>query len=250
MAKPKLNEIVAVTAGRKAQVSAVLTEAYHKLQKEANFDGLVRSYKPRDEAGEQLAGEKKLPQFRVSEVLATALSAFADFLNLSLTLDTGNTLAKTDVVVDGVTVLADVPVTSLLLLEKQLNDLATLTSKLPTPDAAERWEYDAGQDLLVAAPTRTVRTKKVKKVLVRYEATKEHPAQTETYDDDVAVGDWTTSLFSGRITSARKAEIVDRVRRLRDAVKVARERANGIEVDKRTDGDGLLRFLFGDLMPK
>jgi hypothetical protein len=62
--------------------------------------------------------------------------------NLVFTQDTGNQSARADIVVDGKVVLANVPVTSLLFLDKQVNDLETFVSKLPTPDPAEEWTHD------------------------------------------------------------------------------------------------------------
>ena len=59
-----------------------------------------------------------------------------------LTQDMGNTHAKADIKVNGQTILPNVPVTYLLFLEKQVVDLETFVTKLPSLDPSEVWEAD------------------------------------------------------------------------------------------------------------
>lgn len=245
MAKPKLNEVVAVATGRKSGVQKAITEAYHKIQKEALFDGISRTYKPRDEQGEQLPAERKDAQQRASEIVQGVVELWKDLFDITLTQDLGNCQARGTVTVDGQTILADIPVTTLLFLEKQLHDVETFIQSLPTPDPAERWNFDAQQDCLATEPFQTVRTKKVPKAFVKYEATKEHPAQVETFHEDVVVGDWTTIKYTARMPAQSKREALDRVKKLLDAVKVARERANALEIDTQKCGTAILAYVFG-----
>lgn len=245
MAKPKLNQIIALVAGRKADAAKVVTELYHVLQKEGLFDGISRTYKPRADDGETLPPESKMVQKKVSDLITTATGAWSELFDLTLTQDSGNCLARADVEIDGKTILKEVPVTTLLFLEKQLNDVATFISKLPVPDPAYKWEHDERQDCLATLPSQTVRTKKVPKSFVKYEATKEHPAQVEVFHEDIVVGDWTTILYTGRMSAQEKNEILQRVKKLQDAVKVARETANASEVEKQKMGEALFSYLFG-----
>lgn len=251
MAKPKLNEIIAVVSGRKGEVQKDLTETYHKLQKPDLFDGMSRSYAPRvDSDSDKLPGERKHPQASVKELIEHSVGQLSELIDLTLTLDAGNTLAKGDIELDGQTLAKDVPVPTLLFLEKQLGDVHSLVSKIPTPDPAVLWKHDANQDMLVTDPAQTVRTKKVQKAIVLYDATDKHPAQTQLITEDVAAGDWTTIYHTTRIPAADKAKALERVRRLLEAVKTARERANAIEVDKKKISDKLLGFVFDPLLSK
>jgi hypothetical protein len=77
------------------------------------------------------------------------------------------------------------------------------------------------------------------------EATKEHPAQVQVYMEDVPVGDWTTVKFSGALPATRVREILGRVTALQEAVKFAREEANGAEVADQRAGEAVFRYLFG-----
>jgi hypothetical protein len=245
VAKPKLNQVIAVASGRKADVAKVVTELYHILQKESLFDGISRTYKPRAEDGEALPAESKHVQKKAPELIKEATDAWTELYDVTLTQDRGNCQARADVVVDGRVVLREVPVTTLLFLEKQLHEVATFVGKLPVPDPAAKWEYDQRQDCLATVPTQTVRTKKVPKAFIKYEATKEHPAQVEVFHEDVVVGDWTTIQYTGRIGGREKNEILVRLKKLQDAVKVARESANAIEVEPQKMAQAIFHFIFG-----
>ena len=212
MAKPKLNEIIAIASGRKGEVQKAVTETYHKIQKEGLFDGLSRSYKPRTEDGEKLPAEQKFPQLRVRDLIADAGVRWLDLFDITLTLDHGNCLARADIVVDEQVLAKDVPVTTLLFLEKQLADIKAFIGKLPVPDPAEKWHYDSGQDSLATEPTQTARTKKVQKPIVLYDATEHHPAQTQLITEDVLVGDWTQILYTTRSPAQDKNAMLEQRR--------------------------------------
>jgi hypothetical protein len=222
---PKLNQINAIVTARKGEAEKHVTELYKLIQKDQLFSGRERTYRPLDEVnGQKLPAESQRVQQR----------------------DTGNQAAKADVVVDGKTILANVPVTSLLFLDKQVNDLETFISKLPSPDPAEEWSYDPNTGLLRSRSTESVRTSKEPTVIVKYHPTKEHPAQTELFTKDVPVGTWMQILYSGCITVDRKNAVLARIRKLQDAIKVAKEQANLLEVERQKAGEPLLGFVFGE----
>ncbi len=243
---PKLNQINALVTGRKSETEKGVTELYKLVQKESLFDGRSRNYKPHDEEnGERLPAETQRVQQTVKDLTAQAAEKWAELWDLTFTQDTANQQAKADIVVDERTLLSGVPVTTLLFLEKQVNDVESFVSKLPTPDPAEEWEHDASTDLLKTRPTNSVRTKKIPRNHVKAEATKEHPAQVEVYYEDVQVGTWTQIQYTGRITAQQKNAILGRIKKLKDAIKLAREQANMMEVEKQKLGGELLAFIFG-----
>lgn len=242
----KLNQIIALTAGKKSRAQKEITEAHKSLQKADLLMGISRSYKPLDEEnGEKLPPERKHVQLRVKDAINTVRKELADMMDVVATQDWANTVAKADVTVDGVTVLKGVPVTHLLFLEKQLVDLHTFVEKFPTLDPSEKWHYSEDVDSWASDPAQSIKTKKVMKSHVKYEATKEHPAQVETYSEDQTVGHWTTVKFSGAIPAKEKNDTLERVRKLQEAVKVAREEANGVDVEQKRVGDAVFNFVFG-----
>jgi hypothetical protein len=150
------------------------------------------------------------------------------------------------VVVDGTVLLAQVPATYLLFLEKQLVDIHTFVKKLPVLDAAETWTYDSSADNWATEPVQTLRTKKVPRNHVKAEATDKHPAQVEVYYEDVTVGYWRTVKFSGALQARRINEILGRIERLQEAVKFAREEANNTEAEEHKVGDTVFQYLFAE----
>lgn len=242
---PKLNQINAILTSRKSETEKEVTEIYKLIQKDALFAGRERTYRPIDEEkGQKLPAESQRVQHRAEDLIRKVVGKWTEVWNLVLTQDTGNQTAKANVEVDGQVVLADVPVTTLLFLDKQLNDLETFLSKIPTPDPSEEWSHDPNTGLLRSKVNESIRTSKEPTVIVKYEATKEHPAQTEIFTKDVAVGTWSQILYSGCLQTDRKDALLARVRKLQEAVKTAREQANLIEVERKSIKP-LLEFVFG-----
>jgi hypothetical protein len=241
----KLNQIVAIASGKKSRAEAGITAIHHKLQKAALLDGISRVYKPKDEEGERLPSESKHVQLRVSEVIAEAKGIWSGVINVIATQDNANQDAIGDIMVDGKLLVVSVPITHLLYLEKQLIDLHTFIEKLPVLDPAEQWVKSEEADCYATLPYETARTKKVPRNHVLADATKEHPAQVQMYMEDVLVGFWQTIKFSGAIPDADRRAMLVRVRKLQDAVKVAREQANSIEVNDYEVAEPLFDYVFG-----
>ncbi|MBV1854496.1 DUF7873 family protein [Catellatospora tritici] len=240
----KLNQIIAVEKGVKSRSFQDLTEAHHAVQKPALLSGISRTYQAKDEEGEQLPPESTRVQTRAEDVLRQISTTLTRLFDVTATKDATNCVARADVVVDDRVLLSDVPVTYLLFLEKQLTDLHTFVKKLPVLDAAESWVFSDSADCWSTEPVRTIRTKKVPRNHVKAEATEKHPAQVEVYYEDIAVGYWTTVKFSGALPAKRVSVLLDRVERLQQAVKFAREEANNAEAVDRHVGDKVFGYLF------
>lgn len=243
---PKLNQVNAILSARKGEAEKAVNELVKLLQKEQLFSGRERVYRPLDEVnGQRLPPESQKVQQRAELLIAQASEKWTELWDLVLTQDTGNQAARADVVVDGQVVLSAVPVTTLLFLDKQLAEVENFVSKLPTPDPAEEWTHDPNTGLLRSPVSESLRTTKEPTVLVKYEATDKHPAQTETYMKDVPAGYWRQVQYTGSIQADRKNAILARLKKLQDAVKLAREQANLLDVERKKAGAALLSFVFG-----
>lgn len=242
----RLNQIIAVEKGVKSQSFQDLTEAHHLLQKPALLAGIARTYRPKDEEGEQLPPESTRVQVKSEDVIRKTIEVLTKLFDVTATKDWANTRARAEVVADGRVLLEQVPATYLLFLEKQLVDIHTFVKKLPVLDAAETWEYDASADCWATEPVQTVRTKKIPRNHVKAEATEKHPAQVEVYYEDVTVGYWRTVKFSGALPAKRVNELLGRVERLQEAVKFAREAANDMEVEEQKVGERIFSYIFGE----
>ncbi len=240
-----LCQIIAVEKGLKSRAYDDLKKVHHELQKPVLLDGFSRTYKPfSDTEEDRLPTETKIIQIKAADVVQHTVKVLTEAFDVVAVKEWGNCTAKADIVVDGITLLKDVPVGYLLYLEHQLDDLNTFIIKLPTLDPAETWTWDENQACYATAAAETVRTKKVPTVVIKYAATKEHPAQTEIFNEDKPVGRFTVVKRSGALPMTRVNELKDRVQKLRDAVKFAREQANTIEVEARHVGAPLLNYLF------
>jgi hypothetical protein len=183
-------------------------------------------------------------QVNAEQTLRAATDTLTRLFDVTLTKDASNTEASADIVVDDVTLLADVPVTYLLFLEKQLTDVRTAVSKLPVLDPAKSWSWNENAGAYASAPAETVKTKKIPKNWVKAEATDKHPAQVEIFHEDIIVGTWTTTNLSGAVPGARKQELLDRATKVLEAVKFAREKANTREVTDRSAGSEIFGYIF------
>jgi hypothetical protein len=245
---PKLHQILALEKGVKGSTEGTITRTYHDAQKQALFQGLTRVYKPNDtDDRDLLPSETKIVQLTAADVLDRAVKAWVRQADVVATKDRTNQDAQANVVVDGEALLFDVPVTTLLYLDRVLDKVRELITKLPVLDPEVDWgnNPDPATGLWKSRPEQTVRTKKVPKAFVRAPATDKFPAQVDTFTEDVIVGTWERVLFSGALPAPRKAELLTRVQNLQESIKLAREEANTIEVVPQYVGQILFDHLVG-----
>jgi len=246
--KVKLNQIIAVEKGTKERTHKEFTAIYQGLTKTDPMQGISRTYQPLTEDGEKLPPEHKYVQVNVTERLDRIQSLLTGLFDVTLTKEIGNTKAKGTVTVDGVVILADVPVPYLLFLEKNLTDLRTVIGTLPKLDPADKWEWDEGQGFYKSAEVKTARTKKTTEfVVVQGSGVPEKGVapQVKEVSNDVLAGYWTTVKYSATMEPTRIAELTERTDKLIRAVKFAREEANGLDVDQAKAGDVIFGYIFG-----
>ena len=239
----RLHQIIAVEKGIKSRVYAAVTEAYKEMQKSALFEGLAKVYEKNDADGEDFPDERQLVQRNATEMLKEIGEQSTEYFDIVAAKDQANCIAKADVIINGTTLLTGIPVTHLLFLEKQLTDMQTAISSLPVLDPAYSWAHDPTSGNYKSEVVKTTKMKKVARALVLYPATPEHPAQTQLVSEDVQIGTWNTTKYSGAITVQRKKELQKRVRELLKAVKMAREEANEAEVPKALVGKAVFEYL-------
>lgn len=241
----RLNQIVAISKGVKNKAERSLTDLHRKVQLTGPMSGISRTYRPRQEDGDQLPRERTLVQYTAEDINNEVVETLTRLYDVVATQDFANTDATADVKLeDGTVLVSQAPTTYLLFLEKQLANLATYVAKIPTLDPAERWTHDPATGVWRTEDTQTAKTKKVPKNHELSPATDKHPAQVQMYMEDVVVGDWTTVKFSGAITEDRRRQLMARVEEVRKAVQFAREEANTMEVTDVKVGETILAHIF------
>ncbi len=242
----RMNQVIAISNGEKSRKQKVLSKVYHELLQSTLFEGISKRYNPLDEEGERLPDEDKKVQLTVQQAVKEATEVLENMFNIVAMLDMGNCLAKANVIIDDIVLLQDIPATHLIFLEKQLVDIETFINTFPILDPAEDWEWSDKVACYASKPRASHRTKKVQDVLIKYAATKEFPAQTELITKDIITGYWTTIKFSGNMKKTDKDALLEKVRKLSKAVKIAREEANNNNVTTSDFGTKILNYIFGN----
>jgi hypothetical protein len=247
----KLHELLAVEKDVKDVFSKILDETAKTFnQRSSHFLETRKSYHPYNAEDKDLPDEEHTPMVTtVLDKLAYAQGSIIRFIDIELQKERANQAAKADVMVelpDGTskTILADAPVTFLVQMESALERIRKVYDEIPTLDPSKTWSKDETKtDVWKAEVEKRVRTKKIPKVIVKYDATKEHPAQTDIVNVDAAVGEWTHSSSSGALSPRQKSQILDRIDRLITGVKIARARANSQDVESAKVGRIFFNFL-------
>ena len=248
----RLSQLLAIVEGAKAASYKLISDAHKVIQKNELFSGMVRTYRPLTEDGDTYPTEMQVVQQSVWGILETWRAGVQEFWSAMICRDLANMEAKADIVMDDGTVLIpDVPVTSLLSLHKQLTDLKTYIAKLPVLAANERWTFDAANVGLYASESQSSnRTQKELKAMVLYDATDRHPAQVDKFTIDVVVGRWSKIMYSGAIPQDVQRLMLLRVRRLVEAVEMARAQANTMSTEYEDDmAAPLLNYIFQGTSP-
>jgi hypothetical protein len=238
-----LNQAIAVRKGVQSRTTDAVTELHRVLEKPILFNGFSKKYQPINDKDERYPDENQKVQFNVSDVVKNISKNLVDLFDIEATVDATNAQAKSDIIVDGQALIKDVPSTTLIFLEKQLELFRSDLKKAPELDQADDWDIDPNSNLYKTKPTLVHRTKKTQKAIVMYEATKEHPAQTTLITEDQTVGHWETVKISGAIPKPKKEQLLERINKVIDAVKTAREKANNAPISEMKVGSALFAYV-------
>lgn len=251
----RLNKVLAIERAIKPGIYARFTELHKATQRAGAMDGFEKTYRPAKEddsnsasssktQARQFPPESKKAEFSAWEVFEEVSKSLSELFDCTATKDWANCSAKGDVIVDGVTLLTQVPAAHILFLDKQLSDIRKFISSIVELDPAIEWNKDPNTNLYKAAPTESIKTEKILEPLTLAPATDKHPAQVQVQNKDSIVGFWTTIKYSGALSPAHKKELLVRVQKLINAVKGALEQANMVEAPTQDVGSKIFGFLF------
>jgi hypothetical protein len=251
--KPKLHELIAVEGELQGTARKILEETKTTFDKKADHflahRKQVKMLAATAEAQAEELSEETAIDTTVSEKLDHMQGALVRWLDAVAQKERTNQDARADLVVDGQVILKDAPATFLLGLEDKFKAIRAVYEEIPTLAPGRTWLPDAGhakKGVYKVSPDEVkIRTKKVAKPVVLYEATKEHPAQVKEMTEDVTVGTITTEHWSGMISPAEKSDLLERIDKLIRAVKKARQRANSVDIVKINVGRALFAFIDG-----
>jgi hypothetical protein len=252
MATPKLNEILSIENDLKAAYEKILTESKTTFDKKADhFQGHHKALKMFDQSREheEVAQEQhKELVTTVGEKLDHSWKYIAKYFDALLVKEATNQAACADLVVDGAVIAEKVPATFLLGMEERLKKVRELYDSIPTLQPGIAWKADETQRKGIYKaefPEKALRTEQTIKSTVLYEATKEHPAQIDKWNEQAPIGTYTTERWSGMLSPAEKAKLISRIDELLAAVKKARQRANQTEIVKREVAKKFYEYIHG-----
>ncbi len=240
----KTVQLLAVIGTRNKEAEAKLAQLTQIAGQPKFFEGHDRTYQPRFDGGVQLPPEPLKVRTTADVILGAAREVMTSQWDLALTVDTANSRAYADVTVDGETLLEDVPVGHLLWLHRELGNLHGLVSRMPVRDESRDWSTTGVESgLAKSEPVEILKRDKVPGKFVLYDATKEHPAQVQRMDTDEVTGTWTQVNYTGAMEPKAREQVLRKISRLMDAVKMAREGANTVNAEDKAEGQKIFDWL-------
>ena len=234
----KLHQVIAVENQIEDKFLIILKETLTTFKRVELFTGYHKRYEPFDEDPDK---EKGLPDesreltTTVHDKLSYFFKNAKNYFDLLYLKETGNQNACADITFRDTVIAEKVPATFLLGMEKRLIKLRQVLLNIPTLETHIKWEKrdDIGKNIWARSiPEEKNRTRKTPRFKVLYEATKEHPAQIEKWEDNEIIGRYITNHFSGAIPISEKSEILERLDDMIISVKRARQKANEVNIDQ------------------
>lgn len=235
----KLHELLAVEKTTTAAAEKLFQDTLGKFQRvDSFFQGHIKTLAmlidtPENKAMERAARAEKVLPTTVPTTLDYALDFWAKSEDVLFQKNKTNQSAAADLEFEGKVIAKVVPVDELMGLEARLMKLRGLFATIPSLDASRNWILDpnAAQvgTWVAAAEDVSSKTEKIIDAKVLYEATEKHPAQVKEFSKDVVVGTFITKNFSGAVTAAQKARILEITDLLIAEAKRSRVRANNID---------------------
>lgn len=242
-----LSQFIAIKAETQAIYTKALDTTRNIFKSAGKFSGLSRSYRPKEDQGEQLPSESTKVQLKAPDLLQYFQDVLQQYIDVVGTVDYGNMAARAHVIVDGETIIANAPAPFLLWLEKQINIWRDFVREIPKLNEERTWHWDENQDAFASEAEETTRTQKEVVPVVLYHATPQHPAIVEKATADKLVGYWRTVHFSGALPAKQISDCLNRLDKLQKAVIFAREEANRMDVEISHIGEQLCKYVFAGM---
>jgi hypothetical protein len=250
----RLSQGVALLKGAKSRGHQATTDLYHRFQNEGYWKGLYRQYQANatevDPSPALKVVDDTPAQLNVPEELNSLRVSWERMVDMVLTVDAGNAKATANVTLRGsaTPILNEIPITTLIFLEKELVNLRSMVSAMPVLSPTEKWDNDDDPRFHRTALRSSDRTSKQPINHVLAPATDHHPAQVQVLQSDVVIGTYATQHISGAVTIAQRRACLARIESLLEAVKIAREEGNTKEIADQHQAAAIFNHVFGDMM--
>lgn len=247
----KLHQALAPPDEKKKQVANGLADMLRVFSKAGDyFSGSVKVTTAHDEArAKEMNGtEHKAMATTVPAKLKHTAGMITSLIDLQATIDKANQSAVADLIVDDQVLLTGVTSVTLLAIEREFKKFLEIVKQAPTNTIGIEWAPapELGDHVWKSKYDQVAKKQEQTIVgIILAPATDKHPAQIDKLPRQVPVADYTTTLFSGALTSAEKADICERLQKIIDAAKEAVTRANDVDAVAQHLGDKLFKFALG-----
>jgi len=244
--KQQLHEIIAVEKDVHSQIQSIMNESIKIFKEPKNFISFHKTYEPYLDDTTLYPDERLEMKTNVLDRINYTFKYIINYYDIAAKKEATNCMAKADLIVDGETIIENLPATLLLTLEKEFKQLLVVWKTLPTLPAQSEWETDPNAKKGVVRlkhPHKRIRTKRVPDIITLAPATKEHPAQVTQGEKEINEGIWTQNEWCGSVSSAYKARMLENIELLIRGAKKARMRANKQEVSHLKIGKLIKNFI-------
>jgi len=249
----KLHEVLAVEGDKEGIAKKILAETKKVFNAKHLFTGFHKRLEmiaSGQEAIESAAEEHTEIATTVRARLDYTAEALGAYYDVVLQKEATNaSVAKADLIVDGITLGVNLPATFLLGLESKLKTIRAIYDDIPTLEQGISWELDHGNALpdVYRAKHDEIKTKTRKdtKFSILVEPTQHHPAQVEKWMEEDVVGNFITTKMSALLPPAEKSAIIGRLDKVIQATKQARMRANNVDIMYASIGAELFGYIHG-----
>jgi hypothetical protein len=250
--KGKLHAVLAVYDDRKKTMAKILGETMKTLtSRQTHFMGSSKTYQAFDDK------DKDIPRSEIKHVVTTVgekVDYFEDrasnFIDVVHQKEVANCEAKGTITIerDGespIVVAENVPVQELVQLENLFVQFRSqVYNNIPTLDPNKKWDEDENNPGHYRTEAyNTVRTRNQPRVIQLAPATKEHKEQAQIVNEDIPVGEYTMVDFSTCISPKDKADKLEKIDELIEAIKKARSKANQTEAPNEKIAHKLFKFI-------
>lgn len=246
------HQIIPLRDGAEKTANGRRNETSHNLKQGSTFQSKTHTVVAYEEARAKELAEEIIGVLvtTVPARLQFTLDGYREWINLESAINLTNTKAKATVMMDGKEWLPDLPVTTLLFLEKfgaswlaVIDDVikygvrASTTEWVPDPDHVLRGVHKSKR------PRVEVKKEKTAYVLEITKQTDKQQGTGQVLYRDVGIADITDILYTGQISAAEANDLSETAKKFLNAVKMAREEANQEVVVNMDIADKIFGFL-------
>lgn len=233
----QLHQILAVEDSKVVTFKKIVDEAIDTFSKKDNlFKGAyIKQESTVDQADVKY---KEFPNGTVTVPVAETVpnklryvfDVASEYFDLVAQKDATNCTAKADLIIDGKVIKADVPAVTLLFIENKFKVIRAVVEAVKTLDPAKNWKAtQENNDVYSTDPITNIVKEAIEEYKIIVQATDKHPAQTQKIVTHEIRATKSNTELSGLISSKEKSKMLQKIDKLINACKQARQTANNQE---------------------